>query len=123
MKMLLIDDMRSVEEAVNIAKQRYSDGNVTDLATVTDIARTLDEAMLKLEDNRYSILLVDHDLGESDTCGADALKYLIDRYFDVGSALPRYVFAVSSNPAGIKKINGYKEDIIRLREIKYGDNL
>ena len=117
MKLLLIDDLRSFDDAKLIAVSRYRGASfVMERISSVSIARTLDTARVLLEKEHFDVLLVDHDLGETDSCGADALKHLIETYLNDHKQLPEHVFAVSSNPAGIKKIEGYAKDIQRLRK-------
>lgn len=67
MKTLLIDDLRDFSPD-------FSNNFVDEL----DIARTSAEAIELLENNQYSVIYWDHDLGEDDTTMA-VIDYLVER--------------------------------------------
>lgn len=118
MRGLLIDDMRELKRAWEIACVRYPRANAQ-LNQVTEwkVARTLDDAKALLDASVYDVLLVDHDLGDTDTDGSHALAHLCDRYArnTSGAWLPAHVYAVSSNPVGVKRIEGWTVTIAELR--------
>lgn len=83
-RILLIDDMRTVPNAV--------------------IARDFKTGLQMLEDQSWDVLLIDHDLGEEKT-GYDIMCWLEEH----PEKVPKRIICVSSNPVGRKRI----EQIIR----------
>lgn len=65
-----------------------------------DIARTYQEGIDFLSKNHYSLLLLDHDLGEEKS-GYDIMCWLEENQ----EHLPDKIVCVSSNPPGKKRID------------------
>lgn len=83
MRVLLIDDLRTVEplEGAQIS-----------------VARTAAEGLALLKDEEWDLLLLDHDLGETDI--RPVVAYLEEKAF-LGARVPiGRVIVVSSNPPG-----------------------
>jgi len=122
MRGLLIDDVRSLEQARAIANERYRPDAQRAMIDIEewDIARSLPEAKRMMEAKEYEVVLVDHDLGSPDTDGSHALAWLAQRWVDqlgrdTDAWLPEHVFAVSANPVGVQRIMGWAETIANLR--------
>ena len=119
---LLIDDKRSVKQAIAIVQRRYQTGQGLGV-DVWDVARDLDGARKLLKAFQYQTILVDHDLGDPRTDGSHALAWLAGRWLDRAMLpldrcheLPDYVYCVSSNPAALAKVNGWARDIAMLKK-------
>jgi DNA-binding NarL/FixJ family response regulator len=84
MNVLLIDDVRSIE----FIQKTYN-------IKVTEVARTYQEGIDKLQSGNWDILCLDHDLGEKKS-GYDIMNYL-ETYQEY---LPKKIVLVTSNPVG-----------------------
>lgn len=83
MKILLIDDIREMEADV--------------------VARTFDEGIAALKSDSFTLLLLDHDLGDPDPrkTGYDILSWLERN----PKHLPKDIKVISMNSVGIQKMN------------------
>jgi hypothetical protein len=113
MNILIIDDERTVELALQIAKDRSpiflnamrglaeSDVKVT-------LIRTYDEAFLQFGKGiMFDFLLLDHDLGSENIYddGTQLMNILEELAHEHDWYVANHVVAISSNPTGVQKIN------------------
>ena len=72
---------------------------------VDKVARTFDEGIKALQERRWDVLLLDHDLGDFDAQGKERDGHKVATWLEEHPQfLPRRVVAVSRNPYGGDKI-------------------
>ena len=113
MKILIVDDERSISLAIEIAKSRSNkftnDKNEYDI----DIVRDYDSSVDMISKNIYEYVLLDHDLADKDDVykdGSKLLNYIEERSF-YGFDTVKDIIPISSNPVGIKRINMVREKL------------
>jgi len=94
---LLIDDLRKWEDILY-------------LQTVDEylISRSYKEGIKRLEESRWDVLYLDHDLGEDKT-GYDVMCWLEEH----PEFLPGDIFFVSANPVGRQRMQQVKEKLYK----------
>jgi len=113
MRILVIDDLRTVSEAYSIAKNRskwYSE-NCHDMDSFV-LINNFEDARKEFEkDTIFDVLLLDHDLGSANVYndGTALLKILEERKFLEGFKKFSKIIPVSSNPVGIQRIREISE--------------
>jgi CheY-like chemotaxis protein len=94
MKVLLIDDMRSM----GYVKTTYG-------IEVTHVARTFAEGINKLKSGTFDLLLLDHDLASYDDEGNELTGYKVMLFLEENPEyLPKQIMLVTSNPVGRAKM-------------------
>lgn len=94
MKVLLIDDMRSVGFISS-----------THGIEVTHVARTFAEGINKLKSGTFDLLLLDHDLASYDDEGNELTGYKVMLFLEENPEyLPKEIMLVTSNPVGRAKM-------------------
>jgi CheY-like chemotaxis protein len=84
---------------------------------VDRIARTYGEGIAALQERRWDLLLLDHDLGEFDADGNELTGHSVATWLENNpSYLPIQVVAVSRSPVGKDRINAAIESARRRAE-------
>lgn len=108
MKILIVDDIRTPETIflTDATLALYED-------VEWDLAVNYFEAILKLSENEYDVVTLDHDLGEEKT-GYDVANWLENEVVE-GMYVPPVIRVHSSNPVGVTRINQVIASIKRFR--------
>lgn len=120
MKILIVDDERSVEQSMSIASERCSSfGQLIlnkETSAVVQMVRCFEEAKWILESNEeFDYLLLDHDLGSLTDIyddGTRLMNILEEKIYHSGIINPKVVIPISSNPSGVTKINSIYKKIL-----------
>ena len=111
MKILIIDDERSEELAMNIAKDRspiFLNAMRSAEEVEVTIIRTYNEAFLQFGKGiMFDFLLLDHDLGSENVYddGTQLMNILEELAVEHDWYVADHIVAISSNPTGVQKIN------------------
>jgi response regulator of citrate/malate metabolism len=95
MKLLMIDDLKKIEEFISIDKQK--------MFSKIKIARTFKEGLKSLDEEEWDLLLLDHDLGGVKD-GMDILDYLEIQLINNPKKIPKKIEIITRNPAEKRKM-------------------
>ena len=106
MKILIIDDLRSVDLAIEIATSRCSTFNLYTPDYSVVLAKTYSEACAILNKEEYwDYILLDHDLVGTDIYddGTKLINLIEERFFEKKINFGE-IISISSNPVATRKI-------------------
>jgi hypothetical protein len=107
MKILLIDDLRSKEEAIFVVSQRYG-RDISSEEHEWTICRTfLEGREAFMSGNEWDLLLMDHDLGGGNfrEDGTLLMSIMEELFFISGRVITNHMYVISSNPIGSSRMS------------------
>lgn len=111
MKVLIVDDERAVDFAMRIAAERDRKFKIflqSIMPKEVTLVKSFEEAeRIFRSDERFSFLLLDHDLGSPDVYddGTRLMNILEERAVVENVKNMNTIIAISSNPRGVAAIN------------------
>lgn len=111
MKVLIVDDERAVDFAMRIAAERNQKFRIflkSIMPKEVTLVKTFEEAKrIFLSDEKFSFLLMDHDLASTDVHddGTRLMNILEERFVVEKVSNFKTIIAISSNPRGAATIN------------------